>query len=367
MKPLLHSKVFFTFFALLFLGCKEQAEKKYTLREVTQVAFPVDTLMNSIQFDIQIYHDTLIILNKDRNMLHFYDIENQKPITATQIPREGKDGVSNISNFLYCHRDSIFLLNAYDYKLYLMSARDGILHKYNLANGKNNDIATGKPNFMAPMVKIGNQLHIATTPYLKPERKDFYKAHKIHQVLDLKTGESKFLPVSCSKTYEKPYPSDFSSFFRVFNEDKKKFVYSFMADDYLMTTAIDGGNIAYVTAKVDVMKSPLQLSSFTDDDAIHKSVQEKSNNYLSILYDKYRKVYYRFAQEVGENQTNLYVIVLDDDFNKILEQKITAIPKDSGPTSLLPPFVAKKGLYIPIMQSKTEDSFKMAIFELQKR
>lgn len=344
--------------------------QNYSFAKVGKSSFPIDTLTKSMQFNVQSFQDTLIVLNSDYNALLFYSISQEKFLYKINFKKEGENGISAITGFLYHNADSIFLLSAYQYKLYLFNKKGILIDKYNLLKNEKVDVgsALAVGNMFSKMEKINDEIHISTIPYLKPESKEFYSSKKIHQVLDLKTKEYRFLPITYSDTYQKnAYPSAFFIFHRCYNPKKQIFVYSFMADDKLMAT--DGKKVSYHNAVYEQMSKPLKLKNFTFNEDEHKKVQDKSNQYLMILYDPYRDVYYRIAQQMKDiNKIVWAIVVLDNNLKKILEKHYRAIDKNlQNNNNFLPPFVAEKGLYLPNGNSSTEDFFEMDIYTLSKK
>ena len=367
---ILNNFILLTFFGFLY-SCQSLETKSayYSLIQVGKAYFPVDTLTKPIQINSQAIGDTLIVLNQERNFLLFYSISKEKLLNKISFDREGENGIPGITGFLYHNKDSIFILQSYQYRLYLCNIAGKIIDKYKLLNNDKLDAnaALASDNMRSMMVKIGDEIHISTNPYLKPESKEYYQSKKIHQVLNLKKKTYKFLPITYSSIYQKnAYPHAFSLFFRTYNPFNRNFIYSFMADDRVMLT--DGKQITYHQARCEQMKQPLKLNDFTYNEEEHLQIQQQSNFYLMILYDKYRNVYYRFAQKSDDlDKTKWVVIVLDEKLKKISESICSSILKKSESNCFLPPFIGEKGLYIHNPNSENEDFFEMDIYTLSKK
>lgn len=363
---------FFVFLAIsiILTNCQKQNKTSlYTFISTEKASFPADTLTKPTQINIQVIEDTLIILNQEQNSLLFYSISKEKLLDKINFKREGANGVPVITGFLYHTPDSIFLLSAYQYKLYLFNKNAILIDKYNLLKSGKIDAssALAKSNLFSKMEKIKDEIHISTTPYLKPESKEFYKSKRIHQVINLKTRTYYFLSITYPKIYqENAYPYAFSNFYRCYNPEEQKFIYSFMADNKIMV--IEGKHSIFYDAHYEQMQPPTKLKNFTYNEDEHLKVQKESNHYHFILYDKYRKMYYRIAQKNEErDKVTLAIIVLDANFKKILEYPLPSIDKKTIAANFLPPFVGIKGLYVSNPKSQTEDFFEMNIFKLIKK
>lgn len=357
------SRIYFTCIALLILSaCKSLNESKYVLTQVGSISLPIDSLTKSVQIHHQEFGDTLIILDNKNNLL-FYNLESQNLISKRYFPSEGEEGVPPITGFLYHNADSLFLLSSYHYKIFLIGKQGNILKKYNLQKE-----ALPLGNFWALLVKTDKYLHIASYPYLKPEKKSFYQAKKIHLILDLSKDSCFYAPLSYPDIYKKyAYPYAFSFFYRTYNPKNKIFVYSFPADEYIQVVDKEIKTIKTYLASVN-MSAPLRLSNFTDNQDEHLSKQKQSNSFYSIYYDSYRDIYYRFAQRKEKNnKTTLVVLVLDNNFNKIVEFDYVSLDDNFSPANALFPFVGKKGLYMPNFASNREDFFDMNIYQISQK
>lgn len=357
---------------LLFLStCRSSKENAYTLIKIGNISLPIDNTTKPVQINHQVVGDTLIILD-DRNNLLFYSLENQKIIEKRHFPSEGEKGISPITGFLYHNADSLFLLSSYYYKLFLVNRKGDILKKYNLQTqnfSKNKDVdALPLGNFWGLMTKIDSHLYLTSYPYLKPEKKDFYKSKKICMVLDLRRDSCFYVPFSYPEIYQKyAYPYVFSFFHRAYNPKKKHFIYSFPADQHIQVVDKEFKTVRKYLASA-TMEAPIRLNSFTTNQEEHISKQKQSNSYYSIYYDTYRDVYYRFAQKKEKNlKTTLIILVFDKNFNKLTEFQYESLDDTYTLANGLFPFVAEKGLYLPNSNSSTEDFFEMNIYTLTKK
>jgi hypothetical protein len=159
--------------------------------------------------------------------------------------------------------------------------------------------------------------------------------------------------------------------------EDEQFVYSWSKEPYLIKWNYDTNKMSQHSAH-DPRIEPL-----IPQDMMHRATPEEEMRvgvehafYMRILYDRYRKLYYRIAFlpiEFDKNRHTSYVanferpfavLVLNKDFNpialKIFEANIF------NPYS---PFIGPDGLYIaknnPNRENLNEDVLELSIFELQ--
>jgi len=346
---------------------------EWRLVKAGSIKLPIDTLTKSIQINHQVYKDTLlIVLNSEQNSLLFYDLKQEKLNKILKFDREGENGINLIEAFLYSHPDSIYLVSSHQYKIYHFNEERKLLRNYNLLKNNKLDSEAALPlnNLQAQAVKIGNYLHLATYPYVNYSQKNAYYTQRIHLILNLENGNINFSSISYPQIYrEKPFPTALSYFFRTFNTEEQKFVYSFPASEDLLIEDVKGKKIKSVQASLsrNLMSPPLTLSKFTEDEEEHRRIYAKSNQYLMIYYEPFKKIYIRIAIKNTDNEFFTYVIILDEKFDKILEQELIKTDKTFKAVNALFPFVTSKGLYFPNPRSQSEDFFEMDVYQLVKK
>jgi len=174
--------------------------------------------------------------------------------------------------------------------------------------------------------------------------------------MDLKTGEigwpSLYFPATFDGDYTDIHDGDVD-FAHDYNEKDNRLVCSFMKYDSIMVTD-DLQHVKWYNAKSKYLKSMKpNVNNHTND--VNALIRYKeSSKYGHIMYDKYRDVYYRFAEmpcELAKDETpydnqapkarEFSVIILNDKFEIIGETKFPG-SKYFYKMS----FVGKDGLYI---------------------
>tara|TARA_R110002074_G_scaffold229739_2_gene401157 strand:+ start:58 stop:681 length:624 start_codon:yes stop_codon:yes gene_type:complete len=159
-----------------------------------------------------------------------------------------------------------------------------------------------------------------------------------------------------------------------FNADQNLLVMSFAADHYLRTIDINKLEVidsAFAGSdKLSNIKAPrLKMSDSGSELDDQKFLTQSS--YGRILYDEYRKVYYRFAFE-GINDSDLtsdsndratikpsMIIILNENFKKIGEYSLNRFKYDLNMT-----FVSRDGLNIRLKAPENEDIIMFDILKL---
>ena len=173
--------------------------------------------------------------------------------------------------------------------------------------------------------------------------------------LDLKTGELEFAPLDFPKTFDGDYSHITSGdrFTYDYNYKDNRLVCSFIGSDSVMVTD-DLSNTKWYNAKSQFLNSMTPYLNDKDDTVngiIHNKERPK---YWHIMYDKYRDVYYRFAEmpcelakdedpysEFTPKAREFSVIILDKDFRIIGETKFPG-----NKYFIRMSFVGRDGLYI---------------------
>lgn len=154
------------------------------------------------------------------------------------------------------------------------------------------------------------------------------------------------------KTYQKGlYGINFViNTFYTFQPEKKIIVFSFSNDKniYAFDIRTNQTQILEVSSKYFTDIPPIESNANISDFNVYTKFYVQSNSYGPIYYDKYRKVYYRFAERGVDDKSykekkwwkRKSIIITDEMFNKIGEFDIPdSINHWSG-------FVTDKGFYL---------------------
>ena len=202
--------------------------------------------------------------------------------------------------------------------------------------------------------------------------------YPIFAALDLNTGELDWASLNFPTTFNGDYSHIQSgdSFTYDYNYKDDRLVCSFIESDSIMVTD-DLSTVKWYNAKSRFLDSMIPYINDPTEDVYDLIRKEEKPKYWHLMYDKYRDVYYRFAEmpcELADNEDpydefvprvrEFSVIVLDKDFNIIGETKF---PGNKYFYKMS--FVGRDGLYIsennlanPVFD---EDKLVFACFKLE--
>ena len=202
--------------------------------------------------------------------------------------------------------------------------------------------------------------------------------YPIFAALDLNTGELDWASLNFPTTFNGDYSHIQSgdSFTYDYNYKDDRLVCSFIESDSIMVTD-DLSTVKWYNAKSRFLDSMIPYINDPTEDVYDLIRKEEKPKYWHLMYDKYRDVYYRFAEmpcELAENEDpydefaprarEFSVIILDKDFNIIGETKFPG-SKYFYKMS----FVGRDGLYISENNLANpefdEDKLVFACFKLE--
>lgn len=355
-------------------------ERKCRLKELENKEFKIDDqttyLTEYIQYIDKDSAEYLAFVNKNNNSVYFYKYSNSGFFKKIKFEKEGNNGVNNIQAFLDVNRDSFFV---YSYNTQILNLFDNnlnVIKRYKLyedSEREKSDIIPPSPYMQTatPIRKIGNIIISMGFVAGEPTR-EANTNRPVCIVYDLKNDkrESKInYPIQYSKynwgggfTYRMPY-------YDVVNRD---LIVSFAASHNLIRYNIDTGESKEFYAGSSSIK---EISSYPQSKGSEISRDDSwrwymtNASYENILYDKYRKVYYRIARlpkkdfistEQG-NKKPIVVIVLDSNLTYIgetlLSTNINWFPCNS--------FVSREGLNIQVL-TDNEDVISFKTFKIEK-
>ena len=202
--------------------------------------------------------------------------------------------------------------------------------------------------------------------------------YPIFAALDLNTGELDWASLNFPTTFNGDYSHIQSgdSFTYDYNYKDDRLVCSFIESDSIMVTD-DLSTVKWYNAKSRFLDSMIPYINDPTEDVYDLIRKEEKPKYWHLMYDKYRDVYYRFAEmpcELAENEDpydefaprarEFSVIILDKDFRIIGETKF---PGNKYFYKMS--FVGRDGLYISENNLANpefdEDKLVFACFKLE--
>lgn len=331
----------------------------YTLRLTdTQLAFPLDERTKIYIYSMQTYTDPsgeefLVFQNENYNQILFYNIQSQKLYKKINCDYEGPEAVPEFSGFYVRNMNEIYVTHSnYDgitwidgegkpVKIYKTKSKDG--------KGMTTSVSVAKKLIQ----EINNKLYIPLG--INWDYGNDVKFHKSNlcATLNLENQNLTELPLTFFDVLGKEDDDIF-----VMNNSRsangKQFVYSFEDTEDIYVTDLEHTILKKIKAKSKYLPTlqfnPQKVTMAGPDNCIGM----KEPRYGNILYDPYRKVYYRIAFpktdiEKGVNcfelgafgGKNFSILILNENFEIIGE---TFMPDYTYNTRLW--FVRQDGLYI---------------------
>lgn len=320
-----------------------------------------------IQF--QYYDSKIFCLNKmNDTSIYIFNLKG-KQIGTLRYKRKGPNGVGDISGFYVHNYDSIFVLNSYAYKLFLINNEGRVHNVYSLfKTGVNkNFINTTLPyvNSAASMSIRNEFIYVPAIPDQSPFINN-YEDNNLLIKLNLKTSLVEYM-LGFPEEYKGFYiygTYTFVSTCQTANDsciavsyilDKNLYTYNYISDEL---DKINNSKCNFL----DDVELPKKLPPPPNEEKERVLEALQTDKYGGIYYDKWHNIFYRFAikglshkdaKKYCENGRGLklkyFLMVYDEDLVLIAERRIEDM------SSGLELFVTEKGLYIKGDYENEED------------
>ena len=326
-------------------------------------------------FSDSVGKEYLSFLNYSSNQVLFYDLKSCNFLFKINMPAEGPDGIVQPSGYYIKDLDNIYL-TSYAYSgLIQVDTASHIIKR--IPYGKTDSGFKFLPSYVLSShpytipYSIGGRIHL-----MPPLVERFCPADKTPLCVSIDTVSSQF--VASEITYsdvlsEEELAANDTRCSRVF--DGKTFIYSFYVDEDIIIADKDHKEFRRIKSASQYIKSPVEKQK--------QGVKGPQSNlevarYGDLIYDMYRKVYYRFAYPQVElddkinwrgkavyGRKKFSVIILDEQFNRLGE---TLFPESIYNSYVF--FVNKDGLYISRdyqvgIGNQSEDFMTFELFELK--
>jgi hypothetical protein len=367
--------LFILILVIFITSCQSSTDNfsaNYTLIPSDTLLLPFDSGSKAHSSSINFFYyknkPTLMIFSELNDNLLFYDLESKKIIRKTTLARQGKNSIgAGKVGACYINEDTL-IVSTSSYQLSIIDIEGNLKFKKSLLNP--NFLEQPKTGTNFPAILNNDKLLIGTIPYIDTEKiEEFKKAFCLIQI-DFKTSST--IPITkYPNSYQKGlYGANFAfNFSYTFNPNNNKIVWSFPIDDslYVQDTSTNKIESYHCPSKYFSEIAPSKEKNMQDA-SIYTKFYIQSNSYGPIYYDKYRKVYYRFAErgvdEIRYKEKKWWkyntIIILNEKFEKIGETEI------SENATNIQCFVSEKGFFIYEYQEKEEDNFAFIRYELKK-
>ena len=306
-----------------------------------------------------------------------FDLEKQDVHKRLPIAPEGPNGIPAMYGSKPFPDSKNYLISqTLAFRVTQMDGDGNVLRNYQLKSpGRFVRIMLGSfcyyPSFVRDSILYFNQ------PVASRKKRNLDR-YPIFATLDLRTGELGFAPLDFPKTFKGDYSHIRSgdSFTYDYNYKENRLVCSFLESDSIMVTD-DLTHTKWYNAKSQFLDSMIPYLNDAGDDVQDIIRRKQKAKYWHIMYDKYRDVYYRFAEmpcelakdenpydEFSHKSREFSVIILDKDFRIIGETKFPG-----NKYFIRMSFVGRDGLYISENNLANpefdEDKLVFACFKLE--
>jgi len=381
-----------------FLSCADKKEsnsqyleknrtsysEKYQLSEINKVSFPLDsfsafwhysTNFKQSNTDFKYYFS---FLNEYNKKIVYYDLESKRA-KYIALEEDGENGVGKLSGasaHLFVNPNEWYVYNENSANLYKIDSIGQVLDKFEIADYKTTkDVPFPQPSVFNPMLMVDNQIYFSCA-LNRPQKE--YDDYGMILKYDLLTRKGEYIMPFPSIYNEGFWGSSFKYMNHIeYNDKEKNFLLNYPISPYIIKTDKEGNTIEshLVESKHFQKFEPmtLDLDYALDrnkrDYAKEKAYSLSNSDFSKIIYDSFRNMYYRICfirpslEEVksGRTVSDFSVIILDENFKKLGEQKFSSNDFDNSMIFCLEEglALARKDLY-----NKNEEAVTFSIYGL---
>jgi len=343
-----------------------------------ELKLPLDKSSKFSPFTIQYLLDNdkqyLLTTNSFKKSIDVYDLDKvllHKRIFINDSIREYQQ---NLQGFWAIGADTILTYSQFKLGYTLL-----VLDNFEVKNRSTvmiNNPETGNAVFnhasmtVSPSAVVGGSIYFSELP-MADISKLVTTDYSPEIVYDIKSQKVRTSGIYWPEVYQNGRWGDLFLFTKTY-DNQNRIIYSWQASPDLMVNEHD--SIYTIKASSDFFERPIQY----DPSLVNAEGRDKNyivqNQYMAVLYDQFRKVYYRYAiHGIPEDLGNGYeaqvfdkpfsIIILDESFKKIGETLFEGgqyLPKDS--------FIGKEGLYISKHNRRQYEELgeDQMVFELMK-
>lgn len=351
---------FLCLFSVLIFSCQEKEVEVKTWSLLTsgeKIILPLDDQTSNISPGLEyLAGDTPYLFNANwnANSLQIFDLENQVLEKELIFEREGADGFE--WSYFHVHTlDSIFLFREVGRQIVLTDTTGAIKNRFRfeLPEGYSS-IFPHNSYYVSPPIVIRKELFVKVRAEgrLSEFTQEKLDTLALVAAINLETGTTRLLPHG--------FPSDYLSSGQKqleysFHYQNGKTVVSFMGDHRLYQANNEASAWESKAGKSQFLDDPMPTFAKDVDSRGFSEYAFAKSRYESLVFDSFRKVYYRFAYPSVQFETDeelralrnspapFVVMVFDENLNLLTESKFEA--GTYFPTNF---FVGEKGLNISL-------------------
>lgn len=366
----------------IILSCSVK-DKKNKIVQFTPVEeliqFPLDSETPNISNGLH-YFDAgtplLFSLNWTKNSILIFDIEKEKLIKELVYDHEGPEGVLDIFGIHVHNLDSIFLFNQLIGQITLIDTSGTIKNKIKYEVPEMYSPAAIQNNyFLSQPIVLKDRIIVKTRYYgdiWQMTNEELHQQELVYAI-NLTTGKTQFLGIKFPENYlnngQKIYEHSIA-------RKDGMFVISYYGDHRVFYSEGLDKELKYKEVKSNYIPPIIpNLPDPSEEDGLKaRRFLYESPHYETIVYEKYRDLFLRFAMhgfeldheipkpEMRNHSGPFSIQLFDSDLNLIHEQKFEA--NQYNPFDF---FIGKKGLYMsvnhPLSPKNNEDFLSFQLFE----
>lgn len=401
-------RIFYLLYAVLVISCSNNSNNvvaivnpfennlkaKYKIVEKELKYFKLDsTTAPNPRYMSLVYNDStkkqeLTFFNDYSRTIQFYDYDGLKFIKEIKFDKDGSDSIVKPAGYFIKNRDSIYIYDMHLLELCLTNGKGQLLKKTSLIG--NLDVKKDRwmykypqyhPSTVTPLRGIDDGLMIMGQS-MEDIHDTIINKFKYLSYIDKKLSQPKLMYSYPKELYGENYMWGDPLFTQVFYDvvstaqGKSKIIFSYPVSHNIYLS--DGLKKQNVVKKYAGSNYAGTISSLNFKNNKDITVSELRANYIkndlygAILYDKYRKVYYRFLRRGVKESMNKFdlkdkpiaVIIYDDRFNYLGETDLGLAKVCHWENS----FVSKEGLNIEWLDPSDVDEayLSLKIFVLKE-
>lgn len=355
--------IYLSFLFLSLLSCESSKDKGISnnnnkdgltinYKDSISISLDKNTSPNSMATFPLITKDTtfLLLFNRNDNSIRWFDLKSGNQVKKHVFEMEGPNSVGSLLGFFPISKDSV-LITPMVGRVYLANSNGKIYNQFDYYKTNSNEPTTfsGSTNF-GPIIFNNNKILLLQGVMADWSKMavDKLKTQPLEVSIDMQSKKVEYLPYNYPGEIWKTgnVPLEFS---RTWNG--KNIVYSFYQSQDVFEYG--SNDEKYKIHENTQSRNDQGIVPFKDSRVSIEEFCYKHGVYLGIVYDKYRKVYYRFyrpklEQKEGVNPMTLIdnppqfsISVLNEKFEKIGETEFTDNKFMAGCF-----FITEKGFYL---------------------
>lgn len=375
--------IFFLFSGLVF-SCQTQDAEKFKMVELSPtgelISLPLNDQTPNISVGLQYFQADKPLLfnaNWNTNSIQIYDLGKQSLVKELSFEREGDQGIE-VGYFHVVSLDSILIFPPFGNQFILTDTSGKVKNRirFELPTGYSN-LFVHNSYYISPPKVVGKEL----VAKLRADRRfsDFTQAQldtiALAAAVNLESGSVSLLPQRFPKDYLSTGQKQLEY---SIHHDGQQMTVSFLGDHRIYQYPANSADATSTQAKSQFLEEVMPSFAKDIDSRGFAEYSSAKSRYESLIFDSFRKVYYRFAFPTVtiENDDQLralrttpgdfVVMVLDERGEVLTERKF-----EGGIYYPSNYFVGEKGLYLSINHPENpknvEDDFQFELIRLEEK